>query len=260
MIKNAGQYVHIIGSELFADLQKLLLFAIVFAFVVTVGTWIKSNLVVCSDENTDPDGKILFIGKFVVSKELLVIYRILGLLLFFSFGYFMIVVKIAPYQVDRYVFGIYPVLMLLFLCVVYQLLRYWISNTACLCVLLALVSIFSIVGIMEGHVNYLYRDKAKNIDIMKQMEGSDCLFVTDQNYKLVGNALELQHMGRVYTIGSKHLESIPEILDLKEEKLIVYIDETLNQNDILEKISERTGYKNYKKIFQSRCLAYEFEK
>lgn len=66
----------------------------------------------------------------------------LGVCFFVSVSYFAIILKIAPYQVDRYVFGIYPELTLLMFYFVFKIVNYWGSKNTAFATALIMAAVF----------------------------------------------------------------------------------------------------------------------
>ena len=180
-----------------------------------------------------------------------------GCVLFVSVSYFVIILKIAPYQVDRYVFGIYPELTLLMFYFVFKIVNYWGSKNTAFATALIMAAVFSIFGVSGKHVQYLYKSYVNNVNIMKEHVGEDCLYITWDYYKLVGNALELENMGRVFTEVPDRIESLAEKLDPDKKNLIVYVDESFDQKEILNRVCNAAGYRAWRPLFESRCKAYE---
>lgn len=249
-LKGMERYWDIMGEGCFGKLQNILVWMIIWCgFCMCVNCLWKK----CANNTSMSIREILNRMDTKNKKEFVSIL----FLIFVMVSYFMIVVKIAPYQVDRYIFAIYPIAILVVLFLFWMVLRYWTSDQSAWKVILGLTVILVLSGVSGKNVQYLYRDHKNNVKIMEQNSGADCLYVTWDYYKLVGNALELEHMGRVFTEVPDRIEELSHILDPNKDKLIVYVDESFDQNDILEKICSAGGFHEWKQLFESRCIAYE---
>ncbi|MFR5731904.1 MAG: hypothetical protein ACLUD2_08115 [Clostridium sp.] len=92
-------------------------------------------------------------------------------------------------------FGIYPELTLLMFYFVFKIVNYWGSKNTAFATALIMAAVFSIFGVSGKHVQYLYKNYVNNVNIMKEHVGEDCLYITWDYYKLVGNALGIGKYG-----------------------------------------------------------------
>lgn len=95
---------------------------------------------------------------------------------------------------------------------------------------------------------------------MREHAGEDCLYITNEYYKLTGNALELEYMGRIFTEEPDRIKALAEELDSNKESLVVYVDESLNQEEILNRVCDAAGFREWVALFESRCKAYELKR
>ncbi len=182
------------------------------------------------------------------------------LLMWVLCSYFAVIVKIAPYQVDRYIFGMYPVAVLLTFYLLYQMLCCLCLETAVPVLMLFLAIGLAAFGVNGRHVAYIYANHKNNVKIMEEHEGEACLYITYDYYKLAGNALELEHMGTVHADIPDRIEELPSSVDPDIDRMIVYIDEDFNQEEILNRLCGSLGFTSWEPLFESRCLAYELRK
>lgn len=81
------------------------------------------------------------------------------LLLFPAAGYFLVVMKVAPYQVDRYVMCVYPMIAIALTCAFAFIARQLAKNRRVQTALIACaVCAFSVFGVLHVGPNYLYRE------------------------------------------------------------------------------------------------------
>lgn len=171
--------------------------------------------------------------------------------------YVLVVAKVSPYQTDRYVFSVYPVIMFLII--------YFLKTLLELCgfhkifavgVIVLIFGVLSMKGITGKFINYIYSEGEINVEISKKYAGSDCIYISGDYYKLVGNALELKNMERVHTLVPWKLEKITTLIDSSKSHIIVYLDEGLKQDETIQRLLDLTGFEQYEELFQSRCFAY----
>lgn len=251
LVEHAKRYWSIIGEELFANTQNIVGMVIILCGLFTFISWMRRNL------RNGQSVKSIFANIDAASKRE---FSVILCLLFVVFGYFIIIQKIAPYQVDRYVFGIYPEVTLLVLYFLYKIVIYWSSKKVSFAVVLILAIFFAISGASGKNVQYLYKEYANNVNIMREHAGEDCLYITNEYYKLTGNALELEYMGRIFTEEPDRIKALAEELDSNKESLVVYADESLNQEEILNRVCDAAGFREWVPLFESRCKAYELKR
>ena len=98
-------------------------------------------------------------------------------------GYFLIVMQIAPYQVDRYVMCLYPSLALTLACAIAFVIRQLCRSRALqACLLAAAVLALSAFGMYRAGPNYLYREVTPITECTDAFdEGPVDLIVFDSN-------------------------------------------------------------------------------
>ena len=52
-------------------------------------------------------------------------------------------------------------------------------------------------------------------------------------------------------------KALAEKLDPDKKNLIVYVDESFDQKEILNRVCNAAGYRAWRPLFESRCKAYE---
>lgn len=206
---------------------------------------------------------IIFIGKDMIlkketrSKQ----FYIIMMAMVTIWAYFIVVVKIAPYRVDRYLFCIYPLISLIISYALFCILiQFNISLTWSHVGVLLVFLLIVVKGVSENKIQYLYSDMWQNIELAKRHAGDDCIYITRDYYKLVGSALELENMGRVRGLIPDELYRLPEIIDMSAEEMIVYVDETYDQKEIMNLFCSNGGFKSYRYLLTSRCNAYVVSK
>ena len=53
------------------------------------------------------------------------------------------------------------------------------------------------------------------------------------------------------------IEALAGKLDSDKKNLIVYVDESFDQEEILNRVGNAAGYRAWRPLFESRCKAYE---
>lgn len=203
-------------------------------------------------------GGVLLIGKDILLKVKKSAQFYMVIMLGMAVvAYVGLVAKISPYESDRYIFCIYPIVSLLLSYIFFTILRkFKLPLVLCQVAVAAIFLLLAVKGICEKRVQYLYLEKANNVELVKEHSGDDCIYVTDEPYKLVGNALELENMNRVLVFSPKNMENLSEIIDKDIPEMVVYVDETLEQEEIMEMFCQNGGFGYYEFLFSSRADAY----
>ena len=239
----------IIGEGLFAN--SINIFALIFLFGcgATLLHWIRGKT---WDRKEELDLKSENIASEETKRRWI---STLGMF-FVSFCYFMLISKIAPYLSDRYLFGIYPVIVLVACFMFYEMMHYWFSNKLAFYVMLILVCLNSIYGVSGKHVQYLYPEYKNHVDIIREYEGDTCLYVTTDWYMMVQNALELEHMGIVFVESPDNIESLSSKINTNKDNMILYVCDTYDQEDILKRVCATLGFRNWKPLFSTVYNVY----
>jgi len=103
-------------------------------------------------------------------------------MLFCTVPYFLIIVKIAPYMTDRYIFAIYPILFLLIIKLFHALLQRINSRISTVIVALSLFLILS--DCSDKNVAYLYKNDPDISQIIQDYETTSCIYIpsSSNNY------------------------------------------------------------------------------
>lgn len=205
---------------------------------------------------------VIFVREFIFyKKEKKVQFYISIMAIFVVSAYIIVIAKIAPFYVDRYIFCIYPLISLIFAYLLFYILQNIKLNVnLCQLVVIAVALCINAKGIFENRIHYIYPEAEGNIEIMEEHSGDDCIYISHDYYKLTGNALELKNMGRVLAMIPERVETLSEIINPSVKEMIVYVDEGYDQKKIMEEFCEAGGFKTYELLFVSRCYAYVVEK
>lgn len=94
-------------------------------------------------------------------------------------GYWGMITKIAPYQTDRYVFCVYPMLVLVLVYLGYRALRLFVSNPQVCTAVLALVGVgVTVMSYQTQKVNYLYSQYQQRYQALEAYEGYPIVYLS----------------------------------------------------------------------------------
>lgn len=154
-------------------------------------------------------------------------------ILFVCVGYFLLVTKAAPYQVDRYVMPIYPLIYLLVVGGAYTLLTKFIpvKAAATLCVLG--FGGLSAIHMVHSGIPYTYVKNQDNIErraVVEQYQDNYALYISDNKGAHFFDAVQMlkEYKGYYYVYDLTTVEQTKGDMEILagEQKLLVYVKNT----------------------------------
>ena len=243
-LDSAQSYFRIIDEGLFGNKQFLIIFIIV-AIVLAIANFMLNRKAKGDKKGTlSADGFMLLF------------------LLFVTVVYVILIARIAPYLSDRYVFAVYPSIILLFIAGYYYFLSRINSRFAV--VILIAISIFVIaIGFVDKPVNYLFKNR---VDVSSYIQNYD-------NPSLVVLQAEISPWNRneVYildfvkfdrTFICRTIDDFSIAIDgiTRGQELFLYIDKEVDVDEVLTNMYEILPYQNAVLVYtQGIYGAYHIE-
>lgn len=249
-VSHAKAFWKITGQGLFADLINI------FALVLIIGGAVTILVSFFRRKKLTGEEKSSAIVKNAAS-ETRKTWLSISCMFFMTACYFILISKIAPFLVDRYLFGVYPVIVLITFFLLYEILHYWSSERVTFIVMIVIAGALAVFGVSGKQVQYLYSANKDNVKIMEEHEGDTCLYITDEQYLLVQNALELEHMGVVFIESPENIESLAGKINTNKDSMIVYVTDRVDQEETLKRVCETLGFTDWKPLFTSVYPVYE---
>ena len=249
-----ASYLSIISQELFAHKIRFIL-AVIFMIMIWKGFSKFFYRTKISMDRASGEFQIRLEKVSQTVWEARVTREFIALIIpmFASAMYILLVSLIAPYQVDRYIFCVFPVIVVAFLALVFNVFS--VRNGKSIKDRLVLFSLLIIiVGQWSNEKpNYLYLEKRDHVSISQSFEEYDCVYIAKDfnQYLLTNNVFELQNFKRVlpvfvsdddYSIVSSSWEKI-------ESQSIVYIDWMMDTDAVIQTIMDKDKYKKYTDIY-----------
>ena len=162
-----------------------------------------------------------------LNKEL---WKKAGAVLFVCAGYFLLVTKVAPYQVERYVMPLYPFVNLLAVGAVYILLTKFVPKKFAAAVCVLGFGGLSMIHMVHSGIPYTYAKNGKNIErhaVAEEYGDNYALYISDNGechwFDPMQMLKEYKGFYHVYDLTSiEETKADMEILD-DEENLVVYL-------------------------------------
>ena len=154
------------------------------------------------------------------------------------FFYLVLISKIAPYLEDRYIFPVYPMIVLLVVMAARKLVAGMPKGiTAVVCTVLFACML---LGYLSPGVNYLYRGTENKLQTVSMYSDLPVFYVTSgSSYRACGESVYFSKAERTYPVRGELIGTIPEALagledeegfgHRNESRCLVYID--LNYED-----------------------------
>ncbi|RDU24436.1 glycosyltransferase family 39 protein [Anaerosacchariphilus polymeriproducens] len=169
------------------------------------------------------------------------------------FGYFLVVTKVAPFKTDRYIFPIFPLIVLLFITISCTVVNLLVENKKIAAGILGtLVFILTVVGFTTQKVNYIYEDRQIRHDVTKANKGLNTVYITDgEGWKVIGSCTELMNTDKVYYVDGTNKEPVTDEELNRAEELLIYVDSGFQAEEIIKKLFQNNKYlKNYELLYE----------
>lgn len=247
---NLTAFLSIINRDLFASLGKPLLFIVLLLLLAALILKIKASYkdkALSIEVNWFSDKTI----RLPITRELVILLGLLPVCL----AYIVVIAKISPYLSNRYVFCVYPFIILCVTGLAHYLYERWFrSAKAFIVVILCCTILFSVQTFRKGTVGYLYRETRGTVESILNADANYAVFIRteESGYRPQAFLLEFMAHKQVYVMDVSSLPSLNEALasiDV-DEKIAVYIDNAINQDTAINTILNTTALTSYEDFYQ----------
>lgn len=232
----------VIDGELFGKGALLLLvFAAVLLLCRFLSIWWRAEKQVAEDGNVhilfekrNPSKKMEL--RFVIQDLILV--QILAAVFF----YLVLISKIAPYREDRYIFPVYPMIVLLVVLLAKKLVAGMSKGiTTAVCIVLFACML---LGYLSPGVNYLYRGTEDKLQTISMHSELPVIYVASgSSYRACGESVYFSKAKCTYPVRGELIGNIPDALAGLEwedgsryqdgSRCLLYIDLYYENHDLL---------------------------
>ncbi len=153
-----------------------------------------------------------------------------AILLFVSGGYFFLVTKVAPYQTDRYLMAIYPLIYMFVIGNLYLLIRKYIGSKLTVICCVVLFGGLSVLNLRKTPLPYLYEKSVKEYNaVMDEYKDNFCVYIgVDSDYQYY----DMQEL--------REYKSFYNIVELnKDEKTVSGLNRLRGENSIILYLGKR---------------------
>lgn len=164
--------------------------------------------------------------------------------------YFLVIIKIAPYITDRYYFAVTPFIWLLFVYLIERGIGQ-VKKPAAEILIVALCAFSVVSAYKDGKIMYQFKSQAGQLEVMDTYSDCSCLYITNGSpYTIIDHAFELEKLSATKMIDASQTSLAESFIDDEKPQMIVYIDETLDQQATLDSIYENTKYKSAQLLYR----------
>lgn len=170
----------------------------------------------------------------------------IGVILFACCGYFLVVTKIAPYQIDRYLMPIYPLIYMVVIGVVFGLMKLWIPKkvAAALCILG--FGGLSVIHMVHSAIPYTYaKDEVviPRLQLAEEYSDAYAVYVGNEEdmYDYFNAVQVLKEYKGFYNIGNlNNVEEIKNGMEQleAEDTLLLYVNHEVDFGEVIFCINE----------------------
>ena len=217
-LRNLKSYFEIIDLRIFGQLFIFLLVAFCVIYIVSMSDKITMQI-----SDAGKEYQRLFIQALLP-----------------ALGYLFIVVKIAPYQTDRYVMNIMGIL---YLCCFSAFCHLAYKFSECSIKGVIGLAILSLICSYKQGIPYMYKEDADNQLKIEQYSDNLCIYVYDSRYtyRILWNYSEMIPLQDIAFIDNNSLEELTKFCNV--DNMIVYVMDGVNPNDVFERLSTSNSNK-----------------
>lgn len=185
----------------------------------------------------------------------------LGFLLIPCLLFFLLVSKIAVYKAERYIQLIYPIIILIFVSLIFLILKRYLNDKKSTFIMCAILIVMVVSGYARTcSFEYLVPGSQEAIELSRQYHDKDSIYIYNANWKVQTSFMELEQYKSVTFILFNNLELLNN--NLHYDDFVLYIDPSIeNEEEILNSIVDKfPEVEKYTKLYNyAYSNAYYFE-
>lgn len=242
-----GEYIAIVNTELFGNAGGLILIVLI---IMAVGSLVllqwnikksitaQKGICIALERKEKPQAL-----EFHIDARDMILIQILSAVLF----YLILMAKIAPYQEDRYIFNVFPQIVLIVVFIFKKLLTVLRGSHRLEIFGVVVLLIFTGMGYLSSGVNYLYKGTAEKLQTASNYSNLPVFYINyGSNYRACAESVYFVNAQYTYPAREENIDGFSEALDelktrgeIESPRCLVYIDlSCLDMNDIIKQIQE----------------------
>lgn len=178
---------------------------------------------------------IVGLKKGTPDKELY--YKKMLPILFVCIGYFLLVTKVAPYQVDRYVMPIYPLVYMMVIGLTCMIAEKVLPKKLVLALCVIGFGGLSLIHMIHSGIPYTYVKNQNNIErwaVVNEYRDNYALYISDDKGAHYYDAVQMlkEYQGFYYACNLENVQQIiSDMEDVADKGLVVYVKNTRTREE-----------------------------
>ena len=177
-------------------------------------------------------------------------------------AYLLVIAKISPYRTDRYIFNIFPLIILAFIVtllrVICRLKQQMLIKSLVTVMLLFMV----FIGYQKGNVEYLYAGTHEKMNIISEYKDASAVLITNNNRRMASceNSIYLKEISFIYPTDLQGINDLSTVLTsgYGNGQYLLFVDRTLPEvENIVNQIIDSSKAVSWEYIFKTgTCDVY----
>lgn len=242
-------FIRVINEELFSGVWKVVLGSgyikeILIVLILLAGVYVIKN-------------RNGIKGIKVVDNRWLVVTHVLA-----SLGTCLLMIaKVSPYQTDRYIFNLFPLIVLVYMFLTKKIMERLVKLKITESIVVAALVFMVLLGYKTIGVDYLFVGVDNNLTLMNEYSDAFAILVTDENRRYASgtNSIYFEKLRATYPTDKDGVCNLPIALeDYEKDKYLLFVDKWLADMDgVVEQVMDITKAQSKKYLFTTEtCDVY----
>lgn len=190
------------------------------------------------------------------------LYVFMGILFLSFAGFGAVAVKGSQIMQNRYIYPLYPVIVLLFVCIAVFCIRRTVAQKHEMKILLVVAVWMCVWSIRTYGIDFMYSDYGIYQEQAEQVRGSDCLLLYGDTWLDTYTAFPLKRIyDETYFLHPSEIQEVTQILELRKTKdpVVVCLPDACTREDaesILAQMEDAGGFQGHQMVYQYYTQAY----
>lgn len=146
-------------------------------------------------------------------------------------AYLFVIAKISPYRSDRYIFNIFPLIVLAYIFIIFSVICKLKHQTIINSIITIMLLFTVFIGYRDGKVGYLYTGTEKKMEIINEYEDVPAVVITNNNTRIVScdNSIYFKDISYIYPTDLQGINDLSTVFtsDYGNGQYLLFIDKTL---------------------------------
>lgn len=228
-IGNIKAFFKLVSEQLFGGLLFLCLFLIIIGILGTMFKKKGEIKTILASKRT----KIYFV---ILSATVLTLY---------------VIAQVSPYKEGRYMYAIYPILVLVILLPIYILMSLWVVEKQAKQLFVVFASIITLLGFNRFSPEHIFTYMEENQNYLNKLGIENALIISESPYKEAAQIHELQQFDNIYRLFDFDLSQLPVDETLSNEPMVVYIDSRkIDSEEFREQLKEQYTKNDFQFLYR----------